>query len=149
MTSLFKRGQHGGVRKLSEFLQTYGFFRHPQKFRIMVCLTAKYQDLTRLLAIVSEIKQNNFLKNLKNLLNSHSNEKTQISAKIVQKLVVVDIFYKKSLIIYSPVLKEKHRFSFGTFQAGEIGLHWTGYIGVKVPNERPVSLFKHQISYLF
>ena len=89
-----------------------------QKFRITVCLTAKYQDLTRLLAIVSEIKQNNFLKNLKNLLNSHSNEITQISAKIVQKLVVVDIFYKKSLIIYSPVLKEKHRFSFGTFQAG-------------------------------
>ena len=29
-------------------------------------------------------------------------------------------------------------------QAGYIGLHWAGYIPVKVPNERPVSLFEHQ-----
>ena len=34
--------------------------------------------------------------------------------------------------------------SFGTFQAGSIGLYWAGYVGVKVPNERHWSLFKHQ-----
>ena len=27
--------------------------------------------------------------------------------------------------------------SFGTFQAGCIGLYWAGYIGVKAPNESP------------
>ena len=28
--------------------------------------------------------------------------------------------------------------------AGCIGLHWAGYIWVKIPNERPLSLFKYQ-----
>ena len=56
---------------------------------------------------------------------------------------------------YSPVLLKRHiGLSFRSFSArlywvywpGYIGFigHLAGYIGVKVPNERPVSLFKHQ-----
>ena len=41
-------------------------------------------------------------------------------------------------------LKRDPGLSFGTFQAGCIGLYWAGYVGVKVPNERHGSLFKHQ-----
>ena len=45
---------------------------------------------------------------------------------------------------YSPVLKERQGSLFGTFQAGCIGLYWAGNVGVKVPNDRHGSLFKHQ-----
>ena len=41
-------------------------------------------------------------------------------------------------------LKRDTGLSLRTFLAGCIGLHWARYIGVKIPNERPVSLFKHQ-----
>ena len=42
------------------------------------------------------------------------------------------------------LLKRDTGLSFGTFQAGCIGLYWAGYVGVKVLNERHRSLFKHQ-----
>ena len=41
-------------------------------------------------------------------------------------------------------LKRDPGLLFGTFQAGCSALYWAGYVGVKIPNERHESLFKHQ-----
>ena len=47
-------------------------------------------------------------------------------------------------IITLRCLKRDLGLSFGTFQEVCIGLYWAGNVGVKVPNERHGSLFKHQ-----
>ena len=56
-------------------------------------------------------------------------------------------FKKEALVVANTLqcLKRDPGLSFGTFQAGCIGLYWAGYVGVKVPNEsHDGSLFKHQ-----
>ena len=59
--------------------------------------------------------------------------------------LIINISVREKLerieIEYSLVLKERHGSLIWNFSGS---LYWAGYIGVKTPNERPVSLFKHQ-----
>ena len=73
------------------------------------------------------------------LLKTENIPLTTVSIRIIRLILI-----SNESIFTLRCLKRDPGLSFGTFQAGCIGLYWAGYVGVKVPNERHGSLFKHQ-----